>query len=77
MTQQAEAVKSAIIALSPGERAEIVQFLLENLNESEAGPALDPKWDQELMRRFESIKSGKAVGVPASEVIAKLRGSRS
>jgi len=72
MTQIAERLKSELSQLSTVERAELAHFLLDSLPD-DTEPIDDDAWDAELMRRFEEIKNGTAIGEPASSVIAELR----
>lgn len=36
-------------------------------------PALDPEWAEELKRRIDDIESGREVGIPGEEVMARVR----
>ena len=60
-------IKTQIKKLPVKQRAELVRFLVESLEEGE----LD--FDQELARRVDEIKSGRARGTPAEHVFARLR----
>jgi putative addiction module component (TIGR02574 family) len=71
MTEAAERIRSQLAGLSPEDRAELTQFLLA-LDDGE-DPDAEAALDAELARRAEEIKSGKVVGIPAEQVLAKLR----
>jgi putative addiction module component (TIGR02574 family) len=71
MTEAAERIRSQLSSLSPEDRAELTQFLLE-LDDGEDTDA-ETALDVVLARRAEEIKSGKVVGIPAEQVLAKLR----
>ena len=58
--------------LSPEDRAELADFLIESLDE-EREEGWDEAWNAELTRRLREIEEGKVVGVPAEQVIARLR----
>jgi putative addiction module component (TIGR02574 family) len=57
-------------ALSPEQREQLVDQLLESLNEP-AAQALDASWDAEIERRLAEYDSGKAQPIDAVEVFAK------
>ncbi len=70
-------MRSELISLSPADRAEPADALLQSLEgESEIAAAVERAWDAELARRGEEIRSGKAVGKPACQVLAELLGKR-
>ncbi len=56
------------------QRAELAHFLLRSPDAEENGWA--EAWQAELPRRLEEIRSGHVVGVPAEEVLGRLRGGR-
>ncbi len=72
MTETAERLKSELSQLSPQDRAELAQFLIESLDQG-ADPDAEAAWDAELSRRMEEIRTGKAVGEPADKVLSELR----
>jgi putative addiction module component (TIGR02574 family) len=65
-------LKEQLTMLSPEERAELALYLLRSLDDGEDEGA-EAAWDAELARRFAEIDSGKAVGIPAEDVLARLR----
>lgn len=59
-------------ALSPQDRARLVDQLLESLNEP-ASAQLDAAWETEIQRRIAEYDSGQVFAVDAEEVFAKAR----
>jgi putative addiction module component (TIGR02574 family) len=56
--------------------ADQVEVLFEKLLDSHyrlPDPALDPEWAEELKRRIDDIESGREVGIPGEEVMARVR----
>ena len=56
--------------------ADHVEVLLERLLASHyrlPDPALDADWAEELKRRIDDIESGREVGLPGEEVMARVR----
>ena len=58
--------------LSKEDRAELAFRLLESLEEP-ADPDWESAWAEELQQRVHSIEQGAVAGIPAEEVLAKLR----
>jgi putative addiction module component (TIGR02574 family) len=71
MAETLEQLKLQLEHLSTEDKAELAQFLLDSLEPEEEGVAA--AWDQEIARRVEEIRSGRASGTPAEEVFAELR----
>ena len=72
MTTRAEQLKPQLTALPTGDRAELARFLIESLDE-QSDPKAVQAWEAELVRRAEEVRSGRAQGRPAAEVLAELR----
>ena len=72
MTAKAERLKSELATLTPEDRAELVRFLVESLDEGEQQD-VEAAWDAELKRRAEEIESGLVAGEPAEKVLRELR----
>ena len=56
--------------------ADQVEVLFEKLLVSHyrlPDPALDAEWAKELKRRIDDIESGREVGIPGEEVMARVR----
>jgi putative addiction module component (TIGR02574 family) len=71
MTPTLQELKDASSGLPTPQRAELAHFLLQSLEPEEDGWA--EAWQEELSRRLKEIRSGQVVGVPAEEVINRLR----
>jgi putative addiction module component (TIGR02574 family) len=71
MSPLLEELKATASTLPAPERAELAHFLLETLEPAEEGVA--EAWQAELTRRMADIRSGKVVGKPVEEVLARLR----
>jgi putative addiction module component (TIGR02574 family) len=57
----------------PEEQVETLfeRFLLANYRLP--APDLDPAWAAEIKRRVEDMESGRVVGIPGDEVMARMR----
>ena len=58
--------------LSPEERAQLAQGLLESLQEW-AAPEVEAAWDTEILRRIGEYERGEAVLSNAADVFAEAR----
>ena len=58
------------LALSPDERAALANTLLDSLDGVDE--SVQEAWDQEVARRIEDLKAGKAVAVPWEELHRQL-----
>ncbi len=58
--------------LSPDERAELAHDLIVSLDET-SDTEFEAAWDTEIERRVKEIKSGKAKGRLAEEILAEMR----
>lgn len=54
------------LSLSSDERAALANILLDSLTPPDQ--SVEEAWDEEVARRMESLKAGKAVTVPWEEV---------
>ncbi|MEO0947049.1 MAG: addiction module protein [Cyanobacteria bacterium J06641_5] len=64
-------MKAELTQLSPEERAELADFLIQSL-ETEADNDVELAWDAELERRMQDINRGSATGDAADRVFSKL-----
>lgn len=67
-----EAIRSAALALTETERAELARDLVASLD----GPAEDDvitAWDIEICRRINEIEAGTATLLNVDDVLAKVR----
>lgn len=65
-------LKTQLAQLPEQDRAELAHFLIGSLD-SEVDADIDTAWVMELERRKEEITSGRANGIPAEQVFARLR----
>jgi putative addiction module component (TIGR02574 family) len=72
MTATAERLKEDLVRLSPPERAELAQFLLDSLDDG-SDPDAESAWEAELTQREQEIRTGQAIGEPAAHVMTELR----
>jgi putative addiction module component (TIGR02574 family) len=74
MTDTAERIKTALLSLPVAERLELLVALEDSLPEPPAGPPPESaEFDAMLARRVDELRSGKVRGVPADEVMARLK----
>lgn len=72
MSSLLQEVASKAHNLSPSERAELAHELIVSLDDVR-DKELEMAWDTEIERRIEEIKSGRAKGRPAEEILAEIR----
>lgn len=72
MPTSLEQLTSQAIALSPEDRARLVDLLLASLPD-EADEPLGEDWDQEIQRRLQAVDAGTARLVSAADVHAEAR----
>ena len=70
MTSPVEDLVQRARALSPQDRARLAEELLASLDE-ESDLDAEAAWEQEVGRRVEEIKSGRAKLIPAEQVFAE------
>lgn len=77
MSTIAERIKSEAASLSQKERADLAQFFLRSLDESDDEEhdqeAADIELEEELIRREKAYLSGKTKAYPVEEVLEELR----
>ena len=66
------ALEKEVLELPPKSRARFAEKIIESIDDY-AGPEIEKAWTQEIGRRVEEIKSGKAKGIPAEEAMTKAR----
>jgi putative addiction module component (TIGR02574 family) len=67
-----ESLLKAALALSPAERAMLVDYLLDSLDGT-SQEEIDSVWREEIERRIRAIDEGSVDLIPGEEVLAKLR----
>jgi len=71
MSRDAQQILKDALALSPKERAELADSLLESLD-TETDSDVEEAWYQEIRRRVAEIDAGLVETVPWAEVRARL-----
>ncbi|MGH7173204.1 MAG: addiction module protein [Gemmataceae bacterium] len=74
MNASLEELKVSLLALPAPERAELAHYLLHSLDDAEADAA--GEWMALAQRRMDDVRAGKAVGIPAEQVLESLRERR-
>lgn len=72
MTQAAQHILQAAMALSDDERAEVASALWESIEDGR-GPGLSPEWQAEIANRIREIDSGQVMMLSEEEVNERLR----
>ncbi|MGH8017541.1 MAG: addiction module protein [Opitutaceae bacterium] len=58
--------------LPSGEQVDLVDLLLAHVR-SEPNPEIEKAWDEEIARRLEDLRAGRANTAPADDVFARVR----
>ena len=66
-----EEIRREAMTLSAGERASLAHDLILSLEDPDAYE-LSPEQEAEIRKRVRKVRSGKAVGRPAAEVLAEI-----
>lgn len=72
MADPARELESQALKLPRKERARLAERLISSLDQ-DFDPDAEKLWLEEAERRLDELQSGKAVGIPATEVFAKAR----
>jgi putative addiction module component (TIGR02574 family) len=72
MSPDMQELRSRLKQLDRTERADLARYLIDSLGPN-AEEEIAGAWERELDRRLEELKEGPAVGVPAEEVLARVR----
>ncbi|AMV24288.1 Putative addiction module component [Gemmata sp. SH-PL17] len=73
MSEDTEKLKTALLELPETERWELLGTLFDSLPTVSTVSEDDPEFDAMLRRRIEEMDSGRVKGVPANEVMERLR----
>lgn len=73
MTEATRALAVAARELTPDERLELVEQILDSLDASD--PAIDALWAKEAEDRLAAYRRGEIRAVPLAEVLAKYQRS--
>ena len=68
MSLQVKEIVNKALNLSPEERAELIHELILSLDDV-IDNEVERAWDAEIERRVKEIKSGKAKGRPADDIL--------
>jgi putative addiction module component (TIGR02574 family) len=60
------------LLLTPAQRAELAEFLVESLD-STIPDEIQRRWIEEASRRLEDVRSGRVKTIPGEEVMAEAR----
>lgn len=72
MPSQLQEVENKANNLSEEERAELAHKLIVSLDDK-IDKGFEEAWEMEIRKRIKEIKSGKAKGRPAQEILAEIR----
>jgi len=72
MAQLLSEIEQAALALTPQDRAALVEHLLATLDDGEDVDA-EQAWLAEAERRYQEYRAGRTKAVPADEVFAQAR----
>jgi len=70
MPSTLESIESEALKLSPEERAELIERLIDTVVPA---PPLHPAWAAEIERRLADMDAGRSKAIPADEVLADMR----
>jgi len=73
LVAQKEHHLAALLKLTPGERLEAANALLDSLDADSADPEWEARWAEELQRRLEGLEDGSRKPVAATDVFADAR----
>jgi putative addiction module component (TIGR02574 family) len=77
MSERAEKLKPLLDALSADERDEIIDYLVGRADTGTEEDMTQEEWEaawvEEINRRLEDLRSGRTQGVPAEEVMRRMR----
>ena len=73
MLEHTEAILEHALALSPKDRATLVEKLLASLNQSDS--VVDALWAKEVEDRIDAYEAGKLEAIPAEAVFTKYKKS--
>jgi len=71
MLEHTEAILEQALALSPKDRAALVEKLLASLDQSD--PVVEAPWAKEIEDRINAYEAGELEAIPAEAVFKKYR----
>lgn len=69
MSTTIEEIEAQALALSPQERAELIERLIASV---EPAPSLHPQWAAEIARRVAELDAGRSRFMPVDEALDRL-----
>jgi putative addiction module component (TIGR02574 family) len=72
MNATLEEIRREALLLTPAQRAELADFLVESLDLT-SPDEVQHLWIEEASRRLEEVRSGKAKTIPGEDVLAEAR----
>ena len=76
MTSQVSEILEKALTLSAQERGLLIDRLLESLDDEPAEDGVKAAWDEEIKRRVEDVRSGRAETVPVERIKERLNARR-
>ncbi len=67
-----EEVLAKAMQLSSDERGRLIDELRESLDDEPAEPGVEEAWAEEIKRRVDDIRSGRAKMIPGEDVLREL-----
>lgn len=67
-----EELQSELDKLDVATRATLAQYLIESLDPAQADEGAEEAWVEELNRREDEIRTGRADGQPVAEFMAEM-----
>jgi len=72
MTPQVSEVLEKALTLSTQDRGLLIDRLIESLDEGPAEEGVEQAWAEEIKRRVDDIRSGRAKTIPGEQVLREL-----
>jgi putative addiction module component (TIGR02574 family) len=66
------ALEKEVLDLPPRSRVRFAEKIIESVDDF-TSPEIEAAWSEEIGRRVNDVESGKARGIPASQVMTKAR----
>ncbi len=76
MTSQVSEILEKALTLSAQERGLLIDRLVESLDDGPAEDGVEAAWDEEIKRRVEDVRSGRAETVPIERIKERLNARR-
>jgi|HubBroStandDraft_5_1064220.scaffolds.fasta_scaffold3684175_1 putative addiction module component (TIGR02574 family) len=73
MSEAAEKLKAQLLELPEDDRIELANFIYDSLPDPAEERMEETEFDAMLQQRNEELESGKVAGVPAEQVMNRLR----